>query len=136
MPAERQIYRVIFLNNGKTYELYAGQIYQSELYGFIEVEEFRFGERSGVVVDPAEEKLKSEFTDVIRSYIPLQAIIRIDEVKKEGPAKIADAEGPNVATLALPRPRHGTDSHSDAAAERQKNRASITSNAPRVAYIS
>ena len=102
MPAERQIYRVIFLNNGKTYELYAGQIYQSELYGFIEVEEFRFGERSGVVVDPGEEKLKSEFTDVIRSYIPLQAIIRIDEVKKEGPAKIADAEGPNVATLAFP----------------------------------
>lgn len=102
MPAERQIYRVIFLNNGKTYELYAGQIYQSELYGFIEVEEFRFGERSGVVVDPGEEKLKSEFTDVIRSYIPLQAIIRIDEVKKEGPAKIADAKGPNVATLAFP----------------------------------
>ncbi|MCK0153207.1 DUF1820 family protein [Alcanivorax sp. S6407] len=102
MSTERQIYRVIFLNNGKTYEIYAGQIYQSELYGFIEVEEFRFGERSGVVVDPAEEKLKNEFSDVIRSYIPLQAIIRIDEVKKEGPAKVSDARGPNVATLAFP----------------------------------
>ncbi len=101
-PEDRQIYRVIFLNNGKTYEIYAGQIYQSDLYGFIEVEEFRFGERSGVVVDPAEEKLKSEFTDVIRSYIPTHAIIRIDEVKKEGPMKISEAKGPNIATLPFP----------------------------------
>lgn len=102
MAEDRQIYRVIFLNNGKTYEIYAGQIYQSDLPGFLEVEEFQFGERSTVVVDPAEEKLKSEFNDVIRSYIPLHAIIRIDEVKKEGPAKISDANGPNIATLTFP----------------------------------
>lgn len=102
MPEDRQIYRVIFLNNGKTYEVYASQIYQSDLYGFIEVEEFRFGERSSVVVDPAEEKLKNEFSDVIRSYIPLHAVIRIDEVRKEGPAKVSEARGPNVATLTFP----------------------------------
>lgn len=102
MPEDRQIYRVIFLNNGKTYEIYAGQIYQSELYGFIEVEEFQFRDRTGVVVDPAEEKLKGEFSDVIRSYIPTHAIIRIDEVRKEGPMKISEARGPNIATLTFP----------------------------------
>ena len=36
-----------------------------------------------VVVDPTEEKLKSEFTGVKRSFIPMQAIIRIDEVEKK-----------------------------------------------------
>jgi hypothetical protein len=60
------------------------------MWGFIEIEEMVFGERSQIVVDPSEEKLKTEFAGVKRSYIPLQAIIRIDEVEKEGAAKISD----------------------------------------------
>ena len=75
------------------YELFASAIYQSEMYGFIEVEEFVFGERSQVLIDPAEEKLKNEFAGVKRSYIPMHAIVRIDEVEKEGPAKISEAKG-------------------------------------------
>ena len=82
------IFKVIFLNQGTVYEMYAKEIFQSDLYGFIEVEGFIFGERSQVVVDPSEEKLKSEFEGVVRSYIPIGAIIRIDEVKKEGVPKI------------------------------------------------
>ncbi len=51
----KSIYRVLFINQGKLYELYARSIYQGELYGFIEVEELIFGERSSVLVNPAEE---------------------------------------------------------------------------------
>ena len=51
-----------------------------------------FDERSQVVVDPSEEKLKSEFTGVRRSFIPMQAIIRIDEVEKTGVAKISSGD--------------------------------------------
>lgn len=92
MKNEQQpIYRVIFLNQGSVYEMYAKQIYQSELYGFIEVEEFIFGERSQVLVDPSEEKLKAEFDGVLRSFVPVGAIIRIDEVKQEGVAKMLSA---------------------------------------------
>ena len=92
MKKEQQpIYRVIFLNQGSVYEMYAKQIFQSELYGFIEVEEFVFGERSQVVVDPSEEKLKAEFEGVVRSFVPVGAIIRIDEVKQEGVAKMVSA---------------------------------------------
>ena len=92
MKNEQQpIYRVIFLNQGSVYEMYAKQIYQSELYGFIEVEEFIFGERSQVLVDPSEEKLKAEFDGVLRSLVPVGAIIRIDEVKQEGVAKMLSA---------------------------------------------
>lgn len=88
--ASTPIYKVIFYNQSQVYEVYAKAIYQSEMYGFIEVEEFIFGERTQLVVDPGEEKLKSEFNAVRRSYIPMQAIIRIDEVEKEGAVKVTE----------------------------------------------
>jgi hypothetical protein len=95
------VYKVIFQNGSQVFEVFARQIYQSDMWGFIEVEEFVFGERSQILVDPSEEKLKNEFNGVKRSYIPLQAIIRIDEVDKEGSSKVsnvAPAEG-NVASF-------------------------------------
>ena len=98
------IYRVIFYNENNVYEIYAREIYQGEMYGFVEVEELVFGERSSVVVDPAEEKLKSEFAGTSRTFIPMHAIIRIDEVEKEGPAKIIEpaGKGSNVARFPSP----------------------------------
>jgi hypothetical protein len=111
--AAEPIYKVIFLNQNQVFELYARQIYQSDLYGFIEVEEYIFGERSQIVVDPAEERLKSEFAGVKRSYIPMHAIIRIDEVEKEGAVKVSESRGQGkIATLPLPglRPHFGAGS--------------------------
>lgn len=99
------VYKVIFHNQNQVYEVYARAIYQSELYGFIEVEEFVFGKRSQVIVDPGEERLKSEFSDVTRSYIPMHAIVRIDEVEKEGVGKVVEFKGDKIATLPLPQPR-------------------------------
>ncbi len=106
MPKRRPIYRVIFQNQGQTYEVYASEIYQSDLHGFIEVEEFLFDERNGVLVDPAEEKLKTEFSGVLRSYIPMHAVIRIDEVEKEGVGKITESHSQprtsNVSPFPIP----------------------------------
>ncbi|NVK11231.1 MAG: DUF1820 family protein, partial [Gammaproteobacteria bacterium] len=48
-------YRVVFQNNGQVVELYVKSIYQSDLYGFIEVEEYLFGQKSSVVLDPTED---------------------------------------------------------------------------------
>ena len=71
MSKDKQpIFRVIFLNQGQVYELYARHIFQSDLWGFLEIEELLFGERSQVLVDPAEEKLKTQFEGVERSFIP------------------------------------------------------------------
>jgi hypothetical protein len=61
-----------------------------------------FGERSSVVVDPSEEKIKSEFKGVKRTYLPLHSIIRIDEVDKQGTSKISKLEGGNVAQFPVP----------------------------------
>jgi hypothetical protein len=68
------------------------------MFGFIEVEELIFGEKTSVVVDPTEENLKTEFEGVKRTYIPMHSIIRIDEVEKEGSAKISEGSenGSNV----------------------------------------
>ncbi|MAV76274.1 MAG: hypothetical protein CL691_06605 [Cellvibrionales bacterium] len=107
------IYKVIFLNQNQVYEVYAKHVYQSDMYGFIEIEAFVFGERSQMIVDPAEERLKNEFSSVSRSYIPMHALIRIDEVEKEGVAKISDAQGANVTQINMSRPLSPRDHSGD-----------------------
>jgi hypothetical protein len=83
-------YRITFHNQGKVYEIYARQVNQGGLLGFIEVEEIIFGEKSTVVVDPSEESLKSEFAGVSRTYLPMHSVIRIDVVEKLGNCKITE----------------------------------------------
>ncbi len=99
------IYRVQFVSQDKVFEVFAKQIYSSDLYGFIEVEEFVFGERTGLLVDPAEEKLKAEFQGVKRSYIPMHAVIRIDEVEDSGLARIRDNKGIVTPLSMVPPPK-------------------------------
>ena len=88
--APTPVYKVIFYNQNQVFEVFARAIYQSDMYGFIEVEEFIFGERTQLVVDPSEEKLKNEFSAVKRSYIPMHSIVRIDEVEREGAVRVSD----------------------------------------------
>ncbi len=112
MGKPTEIYKITFLNKGKIYEIFVRQVYQSDLYGFIEVEDFVFDERSQVVVDPSEEKLKSEFSGVKRSFIPMQAIFRIDEVEKGGVNKISN--GDNITPFPLQFMGSKVDSGGDA----------------------
>jgi hypothetical protein len=102
MPAKR-VYRVVFANQGKLYELYARGVGQSAMYGFVEVSGLLFGERSGVLVDPTEERLKAEFEGVKRTYVPMHTVVRIDEVEREGVNKIiALPEGDKVTPFPTP----------------------------------
>jgi hypothetical protein len=97
--SKKAVYRIVFHNQGKLYELHARHVSHGEMYGFVEVADLIFGERTAVVVDPSEERLKSEFEGVKRTFIPLHAVIRIDEVKKEGANKIVSVgEGANNVT--------------------------------------
>jgi hypothetical protein len=101
--ATSHIFRIMFVNQGKVYEIYARRVSHGELFGFIEVEELVFGERATVVVDPTEERIKGEFDGVKRTYLPLHSILRIDEVKKQGVSKITTLEGgANVAQFPVP----------------------------------
>ena len=100
MPS-KHIYKIQFMNQGKVYEIFAGSVRQGELFGFLEVEKLVFGERTTVVVDPSEERIKTEFAGVRRTFIPLHAVIRIDEVEKQGVSKISKLEG-NIAQFPVP----------------------------------
>src|ERR1700749_1542798 len=100
--ASNHIFKIIFVNQSKVYEVYARKVSHGSLFGFVEIEELVFGERSTVVLDPAEEPIKNEFAGVNRTYLPLQAVIRIDEVRQQGVSKIKALEGGNVTPFPMP----------------------------------
>ncbi len=107
------IFRVAFMNQGEVYEIYARQVSQGGLFGFIEVEQITFGERSKIIVDASEERLKTEFDGVVRTYIPLHSVIRVDEVDKEGRGRIRAGDDKVKSfpiTYVPPRGKSSTDS--------------------------
>lgn len=99
---KKRLYRVIFVNQGKVYEVYAREVTQGSLYGFVEIEQLVFGEKSAVVIDPTEERLRTEFDGVRVSHIPLHAVIRIDEVERQGTAKIVAISGKSDDIVPFP----------------------------------
>ncbi len=100
--AKKQIYRVVFHSQGKIYELFAHEISQGEMFGFVEIGDLQFGERSAVLVDPSEERLKSEFEGVTKTFVPMHSVIRIDQVEKQGKNKITDAGEGKVMPFPVP----------------------------------
>ena len=74
--------------DGALYELHARHVSHGEIYGFVEVDDIIFGERSALLVDPSEEKLKGEFSGVKRTFVPIHSVVRIDEVEREGVNKV------------------------------------------------
>jgi len=100
MPkSKKPTFRIHFHNHNKIYELYAHQVSQSQMGGFIEVGEIIFGEHTKLLIDPAEEKLKHEFGNVKQTYIPHFSIIRIDEVEHSGKNRILDSDGSSVTNF-------------------------------------
>jgi len=98
---KQNLYRIMFMSQGQVYEIYAREVSHGDLFGFVSVEQLVFGERSTVVVDPSEEKIKSEFAHVERTYLPMHSIIRIDVVDRQGSSKISKLEG-NVTPFPMP----------------------------------
>ncbi len=104
MADKKPTYRIIFHNQGNVYELYAHEVNQGAMFAFVEIADIIFGERSKVVLDPSEEQLKSQFSGVKRTFIPLHSVVRIDEVEKEGKNKIlaTGQEKGNITPFPIP----------------------------------
>lgn len=101
----RTIFRISFVCAGEVYEIYAANVSQGGLFGFIEVEEILFGERSKLLIDSSEERLKTEFEGVQRTFIPLHSVLRVDEVEKAGRGRItagSDKVAPFPVTMVGP----------------------------------
>ena len=75
------------MNQGKSYEILAREVEQSDLFGFLEIRELVFGEKSAVLVDPTEDGLRREFEDTKRIILPLHSIVRIDELDRQSRAR-------------------------------------------------
>lgn len=99
--AKKRVFRVTFRSDSEVYEVYCQKVGPAEMFGFVEIEGLLFGERSSVVVDPSEEKLKHTFAGVERTLVPLHAVIRIDSVEKSGAGKVhaVGTGGSKVSTL-------------------------------------
>lgn len=94
------LYKIIFINQSKVYELYAREVFSSDIYGFIYVSDLEFDTHKSIVIDPAEDKLRDEFSNVNVLHLPMQSVIRIEEVKKKLSCKIRDIKNnENIAAF-------------------------------------
>ncbi|MBW8191149.1 DUF1820 family protein [Neiella marina] len=85
---QRLLYRIQFVVNGEQYQLFVREVVQGSLWGFIEIADFVWNTQSELLVDTAEERLKSEFAGVNRTYLPMHNVLRIDAVEQRGRASI------------------------------------------------
>jgi hypothetical protein len=100
----KPLYKVTFLNAGRVYELYAKRVAASSLWGFTEVAELVFDARDGVVVDPTEERMRDEFGGTRVMHLPMQSIVRVEEVEKKGQSAIRDAATGETVVTPFPLP--------------------------------
>lgn len=102
-----RVYRVLFHNQGKIFDVFVRSVGRAELFGFLELQDFVFGKPTSMVIDPTEDKLRHEFESVKRVFIPIGNIERIDEVKEVGEAKITETDGTQIHQFPTPaRPKH------------------------------
>ncbi|MGQ8364162.1 DUF1820 family protein [Glaciecola sp. 1036] len=88
MSQKSPIYKVQFISNGQRYEVFVKELTTSSIFGFIEIGDFVWNNHTEIVLDPSHEKLKDEFADVERTFVPMHNVLRIDQVAKQGSAKI------------------------------------------------
>lgn len=101
---KNKLYKITFLNHSKVYELYARQVAASGLWGFTEVGELVFDVHDGLVVDPTEERLRDEFGNTKVLHLPMQSIIRVEEVERKGQSAIRDAATGEKVVTPFPLP--------------------------------
>ena len=96
--AKKRLYKIIFLNQGKVYELFSESVASSGLWGFVEVSDLVFDSAEGLVVDPTEEKMKQEFANARVLHLPIQSVLRVEEVEKRGQCLIRDQKSGEKVT--------------------------------------
>jgi hypothetical protein len=78
---KKKLFKVQFLHNQKEIKtIYANKINPSSFLGLIEVSDIVFIDSSEILINPDDEKIRKEFKDVERTFLPINTIIRIDEV--------------------------------------------------------
>ncbi|ADD68272.1 conserved hypothetical protein [Denitrovibrio acetiphilus DSM 12809] len=84
----KKLFKVIFIDEDKKIQtIHSSKLNPSSFLGLVEISDIVFLDQSELIIAPDDGNLKSKFKNVERSYIPLNSIIRIDEVaiEKETP---------------------------------------------------
>lgn len=100
----KTLYKITFHNHGKIYELYAERVTSGSLWGFVEVAGLAFDVHDGLVVDPTEERLRDEFGGTKVLHLPMQSIVRVEEVEKKGQSAIREAASGETVITPFPLP--------------------------------
>lgn len=100
----KPLFKVTFLSGGTVHTLYARRVESGRLWGFVEIADLVFDAHSGLVVDPTEERLRAEFGETQTLHLPMQGVLRIEEVAKKGPSVIRDATAGDAVVTPFPLP--------------------------------
>jgi len=84
----KKLFKIIFVDEDKKIQtIHSSKLNPSSFLGLVEISDIVFLDKSEIIIAPDDGDLKNKFKNVERSYIPLNAIVRIDEVtiEKETP---------------------------------------------------
>src|SRR5690625_7396544 len=95
----KNLFKIAFINQGQIYELYSRRVVGSDLaYGLVEGSELVFENDHSLVIDPSEERLRTEFEDVEVLHLPRHSIVRIEQGRKRGKAVIRERKSGGKVT--------------------------------------
>lgn len=104
------IYRVTFSQGEQICQLYSRFVLEESLIGFIELDELIFDEQKYLDVeqgDSISSEMKQQFQGVERTYIPVNSILRIDELLRKDVRKPTKRE-PTIASISTLKSNVGT----------------------------
>lgn len=108
--ADKTLFRVVFLNHGKVWELYCRGVVSSGLWGFVELSGIEFDSQDALVIDPVEEKMRAELGDVEVLHLPMHSVLRVAQVRRKGQSVIRDREsGEKITPFPLSPPGRSAD---------------------------
>ena len=84
----KTLYRITFMNEKhEPLQIYAGSVRMCDILGLMEASDILFIDSSDIIINPEDDKIKKLFHDVAATMIPINSLIRIDEValKKNTP---------------------------------------------------
>ncbi len=81
---KKKLFKIHFLDEEKKKNIiYSSKVNPSSFLGLIELSDIVFLDTSEILITPDDDKIRKEFQDVERTFLPINAIIRIDEIVLE-----------------------------------------------------
>lgn len=85
----KKLYKVQFIDEKKEVKIiHANHVNPSSFLGLIEISDIIFIDSSDILINPDDEKIRKEFKNVEKTFLPIGTILRIDEIILESETPI------------------------------------------------